>query len=239
VTEGDAGTTTLEVPLTLSSPAAQPVTVDWQTLDTGAAGIATAGTDYLAASGTATFAPGETTTSVTITVKGDTIDEPPLYLGEWILVAFSNASANATLDTSFFGLGIGIVIDDDPPPTILPGSAGVTEGDAGTVTLQVPVRLSNPSAEVVTVDWQTLDTGAAGIATADVDYVAASGTATFAPGQTTAFVTITVNGDTVDDPPLYLGEWILVAFSNPSANATLDTSFFGLGIGVIVDDDPT
>ena len=125
-----------------------------------------------------------------------------------------------------------------PPPTIGPGAAGITEGNAGTVVLEVPVSLSNPSAEPVTVDWSTLDTGAAGVATAGVDYEAASGTVTFAPGETTKVVSITVYGDLVDEPPLYLGEWILVPFSNPSTNAVLDTSFFGLGIGIIGDDDP-
>ena len=29
-----------------------------------------------------------------------------------------------------------------------------------------------------------------------------------------------------------------MSFSNPSANATLDTSFYGLGICIIVDNDP-
>jgi hypothetical protein len=238
VTEGDAGSVVVQVPVSLSNPSAEPVTVDWETLDTGAAGIATAGVDYEAASGTVTFAPGETAKTVAVTVYGDTVDEPPLYLGEWVLVRFFDPSPNATLDLSFFGLGLGIVVDDDPPPTVHPGNAGVTEGDAGSVVVQVPVSLSNPSAEPVTVDWSTLDTGGSGVATAGVDYEAASGTVTFAPGETSKVVSITVYGDTADELPLYLGEWILVAFSNPSANATLDTSFFGLGIGIILDDDP-
>ena len=76
------------------------------------------------------------------------------------------------------------------------------------------------------------------MATAGVDYVATTGTVTFAPGQTTKTVAITVNGDTLVEPPLLYGEWILVVFSNPTGSgASLDTSFFGLGIGVIVDDD--
>ncbi len=124
-----------------------------------------------------------------------------------------------------------------PKPMIKPGVGNISEGNSGTVVMQVPVTLSNPSASAVTVDWHTLDTGAAGIATAGVDYVAASGTVTFAPGETSKTVSITVNGDTVHEPPLLYGEWILVAFNNASANATLDTSFYGLGIGVIIDDD--
>ena len=206
-------------------------------MGTGASGIATPGVDYVSASGTVTFAPGETSKTVPITVLGDTIDEPPLLYGEWGLVSFSNPSANATLDLSFYGLGIFAIIDDDPPPTIRPGVAAVDEGDAGSVVVNMPITLSNPSATPVTVDWATLGTGASGIATPGVDYVSASGTVTFAPGETSKTVPITVLGDTIDEPPPLYGEWGFVSFSNPSANATLDLSFYGLGIFVIIDDD--
>jgi large repetitive protein len=172
---------------------------------------------------------------VAITVLGDTIDELPLVFGEWGLVAFSNPT-NATLDLSFFGLGIFVIIDDDPPPVISPGAVGVTEGDEGSVVVEVPVTLSTPSGNTVTVAWSTLDTGAEGIATAGVDYIAASGTVTFLPGETVKTVPITVLGDTIPEPPLLFGEWGLVLFSNPT-NATLDLSFFGAGIFVIIDDD--
>jgi glucose/arabinose dehydrogenase/PKD repeat protein len=236
VTEGHTGSVVVNVPVRLNRTWTTPVTVNYATLDTGGTGIARAGQDYVAKSGTVTFAPGQTTQTVPITVLGDRLDEPPLLFGEWGLVAFSNPSANATLDTSFFGLGIFNIIDDDPP-MITPGVGVVSEGDAGSVVVDVPVTLTSPLPTPVTVDWTTLDTGGEGIATADVDYVAASGTVTFAPGETSQTVSITVSGDTVDEPPLLFGEWGLVAFSNPSANVTLDTSFFGLGIFAIIDDD--
>ena len=103
------------MPVTLSHPSATTVTVDWATLDTGNPGSATAGADYVAAGGTLTFAPGETAATVPITVLGDDIDEPPLLYGEWGLLAFSDLSPNAVLDTSaFFGLGLFIIVDDDP-----------------------------------------------------------------------------------------------------------------------------
>jgi hypothetical protein len=102
------------VPVTLNRASATPVTVNWATRDTGASGIAKAGVDYVAASGTVTFAPGETGKTVPITVLGDTVDEPDLLYGEWGLVSFSNVSSNATLDTRFFGLGLFIIVDDDP-----------------------------------------------------------------------------------------------------------------------------
>lgn len=237
VTEGDSGQVVLDLPVTLSPASAVPVTVDYVTFAPPVDGVATAGTDYLAATGSLTFAPGETSKTVALTVLGDRTDEPPLLYGEWALLALSNPTG-ASIDTSgLFGLGIGVIIDDDPPPTIEPGGAGVVEGDTGTVTVQVPVTLTNPSATPITVDYTTLDTGAAGIATAGTDYVATSGTVTFAPGETTKTVSVTVKGDDVAEAPLLWGEWILVAFSNPSANATLNTSFYGLGIGVVIDDD--
>ena len=236
VWEGDSGTTTVDVPVTLSAPSSQPVTLDYQTVDTGGQGISSSPSDYEAQSGTITFAPGETTQYVTITVNGDRTHEPPALYGEWIVVAFSNPTG-ATLDTSFFGVGVGIVFDDDPIPSAKPGAGAVFEGNSGDRIVNVPITLSNPSAETITVDYHTVDSAQAGVASSTSDYVATSGTVTFAPGETTKNVAITVHGDTVKEPPLLYGEWILVVFSNPSASATLDTSFFGLGIGIIGDDD--
>ena len=66
---------------------------------------------------------------------------------------------------------------------------------------------------------------------------ATSGSVTFAPGETEKFVTVEVFGDTIGEPPLLYGEWAVLSFSNPSANAVLDTTFFGFGVVIIVDDD--
>ena len=61
-------TGTQNVTVTLSRPFDQPVTVDFATAN----GTATAGSDYEATSGTLTFAPGETTKTVPVTIYGDT-----------------------------------------------------------------------------------------------------------------------------------------------------------------------
>ena len=123
-------------------------------------------------------------------------------------------------------------------PSIRPTGKVVLEGDTGAQTVQIPVLLSAPAPAVVTVDWSTVDIPSnPRVAASGSDYVAASGTVTFAPGETVAHAEIEVLGDLVDEPPLYFGEWLVVAFGNPSANAVLDTSFFGLGIVIIIDDD--
>ena len=71
VLEGDAGTTPATFDVTLLTPAAFTVTVDYATFD----GSAVAGEDYLAVSGTLTLAPLQTTKPVTVLICGDTISE--------------------------------------------------------------------------------------------------------------------------------------------------------------------
>lgn len=117
--EGNTGSKVFNVPISLSTPAAAPVTVEYEAWPCTAfgncgPGFAEAGTDYQpVASGVLTFQPGQTSKSVPVTVFGDTTPEPRLLWGEWFFVRFSNASSNARLDDSFFGLGVGIIGEDD------------------------------------------------------------------------------------------------------------------------------
>ena len=71
ITEGNTGTKTVSVNVTLSAASSAQVTVAYATV----AGTATAGVDYLTASGTLTFAPGVTTQTVKVTIVGDTVKE--------------------------------------------------------------------------------------------------------------------------------------------------------------------
>ena len=66
VTEGDSGTTNATFTVTLAPASGQNVSVDYATAD----GTATAPADYAATSGTLTFAPGQTTKTVTVPVDG-------------------------------------------------------------------------------------------------------------------------------------------------------------------------
>jgi hypothetical protein len=79
----------------------------------------------------------------------------------------------------------------------------------------------------VTASWKTLNDSAV----APGDCTAPSGTVTFAPGQTTKTVAVTIGGDTLDEQ----NERLLVSFTNP-VNATIG-GFYGLGIGTIINDD--
>ena len=117
------------------------------------------------------------------------------------------------------------------PPVVVPGGATVVEGNSGTVALQVPVTLSKPSSQTVTVQWFTGPAGPSPRADPATDFSAASGTVTFAPGETAKTVAITVNGDTLVEP----NEWITISFNHPT-NAKMG-GFYGLGFGVITNDD--
>jgi hypothetical protein len=89
------------------------------------------------------------------------------------------------------------------------------------------VTLSTPAAATVTVDWALRDV----TATSPADFVAASGTLTFAPGETEKNVSVTVNGDEIAEGD----EYFAVVLTNPT-NARLG-GWNGLGFGGIHDDD--
>ena len=78
--------------VTLSRSPSSAVTVDYATSD----GTATAGSDYTAASGTLSFATGETEKTVTVAVLDDSHDE----VEETLTLTLSNASATGTSKNS-------------------------------------------------------------------------------------------------------------------------------------------
>jgi hypothetical protein len=213
VPEGNSGTSQATFTVTLSPAASVPVTVHYATSD----GTATAGSDYVATSGDLTFAIGQTVATFPVTINGDVTDEPD----ETFTVTLSDP-VNAIIDR---GEGLGTITDDDPAPALSVNDVTVTEGDTGTVSADFTVSLSGLTERTVTVQYATAD----GTATAPGDYLSASGTLTFAPGQTTRPVSVSVNGDLVHEP----SETFFLNLSVP-VNATIAD---GQGVGTIVDND--
>jgi len=119
VPEGDAGVTTANVDITLPSPSDQEVRVRWATAD----GTATAGSDYNAASGAVSFAPGETAKTVGVEVVGDPTPEP----NEAFTVSLEPV-LNASLAR---GQAAVTIADDDASPVVsglVPDSGPVAGG---------------------------------------------------------------------------------------------------------------
>jgi hypothetical protein len=178
-TEGNGGTRAARITSPLSDPSDKPVTVAYAS----AAGTATAGSDYRAASGTPIIPGGQTTGTIAVPANGDRFREAT----ETFFVNLSGAT-NATIAD---GQGVGAIADDEPRIS----SSDVTsyEGKKGSKTLfTFRVTLSAPYDQPVTVSYPTADGTAT---TGDNDYVARAGTLTFAPGDTTKTVTIEVKGD--------------------------------------------
>jgi hypothetical protein len=181
-------------------------------------GAAAAGTDYQSAAGTLTFAPGETTKSVTVPVLGDRLGEP----NETFVVNLANPTNAYVAD----GQGVGTIADDEPLISI--NDVTKAEGKKGKTTLFVfTVTLSAAYDQPVTMSFATIDGSAR---TGNNDYVARTGTLTFAPGETTKTITITVKGDSKRE----YGEWFGVDLSGNSANSSFTKR---LGVGEILNDD--
>ena len=125
VTEGDSGTVAATFTVSLSPLSGRSVTVNYATVNN----TAVAPGDYTATSGTLTFAPGQTTQTVTVLVNGDLLAE----VNENYFLDLTNAG-NATIADS---RGVGTIIDDDGEPTLSINDVTVTEGNSGSINANV------------------------------------------------------------------------------------------------------
>jgi predicted outer membrane repeat protein len=104
ITEGNEDSTTLDFILSLDSAASEAVTVEYAISEN----TATVEDDYTDASGTITFAPGETEQTISVAILGDTTVEE----NETFSVILSNPSNNAEL---LDDMGIATIENDDEP----------------------------------------------------------------------------------------------------------------------------
>ena len=214
VGEGDSGTVPLSFDVTLSGSSASNVTVEYST----PGGVITLITqDYVPASGTLTFATGDTSETITILVNGDTLSEAD----EAVLVQLS-APVGATIGD---GVGEGTIVDDDPLPSLSIGNASVREGNASNQAGAIRVTLSTRSGQAVTVGY----TLGGGTAAAGSDYDATPGTITFAPGLLRRDILVPIIGDGAAEG----NEDFLVTLGSP-LGATISS---GTGRMIIKDDD--
>jgi hypothetical protein len=213
VVEGNSGVRNLAFVLTLSAASNKTISVPYATAN----GTATAGSDYVAKSGTLLFYPGAKTQTINVTVNGDTAVEP----AETVLLNLGTPT-NGTL---FNSQGIGTIIDDDPLPVLSVNDVIVIESHGGNRWMYFSVTLSSASATAVSVEYSTL----AGTATAGVDFTPAAGTLTFSPGQTSKLVPVAALGDSLLEPD----ETFLLMLGSASGAVVQD----GEGQGTIQNDD--
>lgn len=169
--------------------------VDYATTD----GTAAADLDYLAQSGTLTFAPLEVTKAITLPVLADALVESD----ETVTIHLSNPSNGAHLGE--LSAATVTIHDDNQAPQFVQDTLFVNE-DAGAAS--VTLQRSGDLQQSVSLDYSTAD----GTALNGHEYTAQKGTITFAPGVASQTIQIPIlDNGSVDAP-----RTVQVTVSNPS-----------------------
>ena len=206
VNEGNTGTTTATVTITLQSAPQTTVDVWYQTVD----GTAHAGSDYVAASDFVTFAPGELSKTVALSVIGDTVIEP----NETFQVVLT-AAIGAAIGT---GTATVTILNDDSPPTIALAGTDLSGAEQGQDPIVFTItRGANLVGQLsVALTW-------AGGATYGTDYtVSASNGATLSAGGSTLVVpdgvgTVVLTVTPIDDTAIENAETVMLTVGSSSA----------------------
>ncbi|MXX11146.1 MAG: hypothetical protein F4Z68_07135, partial [Nitrospira sp. SB0667_bin_9] len=232
VTEG----ATAQFRISLSAVSEKTVAGHWHTED----GSATAGEDYVAASGAFTIAPGDLHADISVVTTDDAYGEET---EEFRVVLLRTPEATLAM-----GKATGAILDNDGglTQTLSVSDAETQEDGDGNMTFTV--RLSLPAKSPVSVDWKAppnpftgVDCGGAsnpcvaaksgGLSVDGLDDYTpvAATTLSFAVGEQEKEITVQVHDDNTSE----LDETLEVILENPVGATIAD----GTGIGTIVDND--
>ena len=221
ITETDSGTTDAVFTVTLSAASAQTVKVNYFATPAAIFQLspATRGTDFENVPATITFAPGETTKTISIPIKGDLIDE----FDQVFLVKLTTPINAAITD----GTGLGTIVDNDVPPTVSINDVSAAEGTGSPgQSATFTVSLNTASEKNVTVNCSM----AAGTATQGVDYFGFSSSVEIPAGTISKTINVSLTQDNTFEPD----ETFFVNL-NSATNATIADA---QGQGTITNDDP-
>ena len=197
----DEGDGNLSFTVALGGLSSIPVTVGYATGD----GTAAAGRDYTEATGTLTFSPGETHTTIAIALLDDDTHEAR--------ETFSVSLTGAVGATLVGGAGTGTINDNDERPFITIDGSEASEAGI----LEFVVTLLTASEATVSVDYLTdegftpYDQPAFRLAYPESDFIHKEGTLTFAPGERSKTIRVPVLEDLVDEPV----EAVVLTLINP------------------------
>ncbi len=176
--------TTVTVTVQLTQALDVPVALDYTTSD----GTATAGEDYVSASGTLTVAAGVTSTTFTVGILDDTVVEG----NETVILEVTPDSVPLVGGGTVTGT---ITIAEGALTTVAFSAPNYSVTEANT-TATITVTLSQALSVPAVLDYFTTN----GTATAGSDYVTATGTITVPAGATSGTFTVQVLDDTLDEP---------------------------------------
>ena len=213
LTEGDSGSTNATFTVTLSKISLETISVNAIPYN----GSARAPFDYTSGGERLIFQAGETVKTFSVPVKGDLLNET----NETFFVILSSP-VNASISR---GRGVGIITDNDAPPTITIDDVRIGEGNAGQRTAAFRLKLSAPSGQVVRVNFATEGSSA----TSSDDFVVVANEIAFTTGNVYAYARVLINGDELNEPD----ETFFVNLSSPT-NATISDN---QALGLILNDD--
>jgi len=223
--EGNAGTVNHAFTVTLSRAVLVDTTVSWTATGTGVSPADAA--DFALANGTVTILAGQTTGTIMVPVRGDTVDEA----NEAFQVVLSNPTSGAVLGTSS---ATSTILNDDKVNIISlsgPG-AGIVEGNTGTSRHTFTVNLSSAAATATSVAWVVTGTGANPVNAADFAAGQLHGLVTIAAGATSATFTVDVAGDT----QVEANESFAVTITNPTVGTVINPAAM-TATSIILNDD--
>jgi len=216
VKEGNAGTSTATF-----NVIRRGITTGASSVTVATAG-ATAGSpgDFTAIPATTvSFAAGQTSRPVTLTVVGDTVPEAD----ETVRLNLTAPVGAAIADSQ----GVATILNDDADSFLSVGDASITEGASGTANATFPVTRTGSLTAPASVRIKTTDA----TATAPADYTAlAAQTLSFTAGQASRTVSVPVAGDTT----LEGDETFTLDLSTPLSGATIADA---QGVATIADDE--
>jgi len=226
VVESSSGSPQLTFEVVLSEPASSTVAINYRTLP-GEGTALGEGVDYFEETSSVSIAAGQTSATFNITVQDlDDVDEAD----ESVVVELFNPSNAVFPDGATTLRATGVILDDDGvgnDRSLLVSSLTVTEDASGTPQAVFEVRLSEPSATAITLDYTTSD----GSALAGQDYTATSGSLTFAAGEVVRTVAVPLVSDAVAEA----NEFFNLVFTPTAAIANGIEG--AVGTATIIDDD--
>ena len=228
VTEGNGGSKTVSLTVERSGDLSGTDTLEYALA--GAAGSTISGADFVGGafpSGTLTFAPDQQSQTISFQILSDSVLEED----ESFVVSLGNPSAGSTINPAAADTTVTIVNDDDQL-SVSASDADLAEGENGTSTVfTFTVSRSGFTDKATSIDWSVVGSGPQAASADDfVGGLLPSGTLEFAAGETSADISITVQGDFLREAD----EGFAVVLGTPPQGTEVAT---GTAEGTIRNDD--
>lgn len=181
------------------------------------ADTATAGADYNDLQITLTFADGQSSVEVAVDILADNLDEE----NERFNISLSNPTNGAVLGSpsdTYVQIN-----DSSGPPKASIADVTVQEPASGTAIATFTIQLDRASGKTITANYSTHN----GTAIAGSDFDSVSGQATFAPGETSKTIDVSIRADADDESE---EQFSLKIDSYNTGGLDFTSDFEGLGI---------